>query len=51
MTGWSGTPAQMQQLARFRVREVEAESTPAYKVAAAAIFALALVLMATGVLG
>lgn len=51
MTGWSGTPAQLQQLARFQVREVDVESAPAYKLLAAAIFVLALGLMATGVLG
>lgn len=51
MHGWSGTPAQLEQLARFRVHEVDAERTPAFKVAAALILAVAVVLMLTGVLG
>jgi hypothetical protein len=51
MSGWSGTPAQMRELAQFRVRDVDAESTPAYKILAAAIVCGALVLMLTGALG
>lgn len=51
MSGWSGTPAQMRELARFRVRDVDAESTPAYKILAAAIVGAAIALMLTGVLG
>jgi len=51
MQGWSGTPGQIAQLARFRVHEVDAERTPAFKVAATVVLAAAVVLMLTGVLG